>query len=257
MTTAMTLAVTNLSLHLGDSHVLDGVTHPFAAGRVTAILGPNGAGKSSLLRCLDGLEQPTGTVALNGTPMAAMPPRQRARTIGYLAQQAAPHWDIDVATLVALGRHPWRNGNDSIAIHAAMAACDIETLAHRPLSTLSGGERARVLFARVLAGQPRWILADEPLAALDPAHQLRVAGLLRQAARQGAGVVVVLHDLTLAARLADDVLMLRDGRIVAAGPASATLTSPNLSQLFDILFAVDHGDDGGLTIHPLDGLSHP
>lgn len=215
----MTLAARKLSLKPGAKTVLHDIGCAFQPGRVTAILGPNGAGKSSLLRCLAGLERPTGLVTLDTAPLAALSARDRARAIGYLAQQAAVHWNIDVATLVALGRLPWRNADDAGAIASAMAACDVAHFAHRPLSTLSGGERARALFARVLAGQPRWILADEPLAALDPAHQLRVAGLLRSAARRGAGVVVVLHDLNLTARVADDVLMLRDGHVVAAGAA--------------------------------------
>ena len=226
----MSLTAASLSLTLAGIKALDAVSVGFAAGRVTAVLGPNGAGKSSLLSCLAGLRQPdTGVVRLAGIPRPALKPRDLARRVGFLPQSADVHWDIDVATLVGLGRFPWRGrwGEtpvDIAAVAAAMAATDIGHLRCRIVNTLSGGERSRVLLARVLAGTPEWLLADEPLASLDPAHQLDGLDCLRSIAARGAGVVVVLHDLNQAARVADDVLLMRGGRIMAFGASKNVLT---------------------------------
>ncbi|MBK2942522.1 ABC transporter ATP-binding protein, partial [Klebsiella pneumoniae] len=168
-----------------------------------AIVGPNGAGKSSLLLALAGLLQPAaGAVMLDGAPLSGLTPRARAQAIGYLPQSPDIAWDLSVESLVALGRLPWRD-RGTAQIDAALAALDCDALRHRPVSRLSGGERARVLLARVLAGTPHWVLADEPLAALDLAHQIALITHLRACAATGQGVVVVLHDLALALKRAD------------------------------------------------------
>ena len=224
------LAVEALTLTLGGRAVLDGVDARFAAGKVTALLGPNGAGKSTLLACLAGVRSAEcGRVLLNGQPRASLSPRALAQRIGLLPQVADVHWDVDVATLVGLGRYPHRlrwgeTAADRLAVARAMAATDVVQFAQRPVSALSGGERARVLLARVLAGEPEWLLADEPLANLDPAHQHDALDCLRAAARDGAGVVVVLHDLNHAFRIADHVLLLGEGRVIAQGEPAAVLT---------------------------------
>jgi iron complex transport system ATP-binding protein len=158
-----------------------------------------------------------------------MPPRARAQAIGYLPQEFAIAWDVAVEALVALGRLPWRDRGED-AIEAALAALDLSTLRHRPASQLSGGERARVLLARVLAGEPRWILADEPLAALDLAHQVSLVTHLRGCARDGQGVVVVLHDLAIAMNHADRVLVLKDGHLIADGPPQMSLAPDVIAQ---------------------------
>jgi iron complex transport system ATP-binding protein len=246
----MTLSVENLGLMLGGATVLDGVSASFAPGRVTAVLGPNGAGKSSLLGCLAGLHPPgAGAVRLDGIDRAAADPRSLARRIGYLPQTADVHWDIDVATLVGLGRFPHRqrwgtSAADDAAVAAAMAATDVAGLATRTVNTLSGGERGRVLLARVLAGTPDWLLADEPLASLDPAHQLDVLDRLRAIAMAGAGVVVVLHDLNQAARVADDVLLLRGGRMLGFGAADAVLVPETIAATYGVATEITHTSDG-------------
>jgi iron complex transport system ATP-binding protein len=234
------LAVDTLSLKLGQSLVLDRIDACFEPGRITAVLGPNGAGKSSLLACLAGLRQPdAGQVLLDGVPRASWSPRDLARRIGLLPQSADVHWDIDVATLVGLGRYPHRSrwgesAADRAAVQAAMAATDVLQFAHRPVMALSGGERARVLLARVLAGEPEWLLADEPLANLDPAHQLDALDCLREVAARGAGVIVVLHDLNHALRVADTVLLLAAGRVVAHGPPDAVLTPATIAATYNV-----------------------
>jgi iron complex transport system ATP-binding protein len=234
----MALTADHLTVRLGGRPVLDAVSVALRPGRVTVVLGANGAGKSTLLRALAGLIPASeGVAGLDGRDVADLPARERARRIGYLPQDAVVHWNMTVRDLVSLGRLPHRDA-DNAPIQAALQATDTAALADRPVRTLSGGERARVLLARVLAGAPEWLLADEPLASLDPLHQLETLDLLRAAAADGMGVVAVLHDLTQAARVADDVVLLKDGRVLAAGSAEAVLTEANLSKAYGVRVAV-------------------
>lgn len=207
-------------------------------GAITAICGPNGAGKSTLLSCLAGLIAPDrGAVRLDGAALAAMPPRERARAIGYLPQIPEVAWDVSVETLVSLGRLPWKGadkGEAAQGVEQALAALDLEALRARAVLSLSGGERARALFARVLAGQPRWILADEPLANLDLAHAAGLAAKLRDQARAGTGVVLVLHELATAMNHADRVLVLDRGSLVADGPPAQALAAPVIEQVWGV-----------------------
>jgi iron complex transport system ATP-binding protein len=213
---------------------LDGVSAALRPGEITAICGPNGAGKSSLLQCLAGLLAPkSGEVLLGPTPLVAIPARERARAIGYLPQSGEIAWDLSVGNLVALGRLAHDGGGEQ-PVARALAALDLAALATRPVSTLSGGEKARALLARVLAGEPRWILADEPLAALDLGHQLTLITHLRLAARSGAGVVLVLHDLALAMNHADRVLVLDDGRLAADGSPETELDAGLIERVWHV-----------------------
>ena len=213
----MTLAVRSLRL----AGRLEDVSASLRGGKIAAICGPNGAGKSTLVQCLAGvLATDAGEVLLGGAPLPSG--RERARRVGYLPQTGEIAWDLSVAALAGLGRLPHGDRGEA-QVAAALAAVDLTSLADRPVSTLSGGERARALLARVLAGEPEWILADEPLAALDLAHQLTLLGRLRDAARAGAGVVLVLHDLALAMNHSDRVLVLDHGRLVADGAPGEAL----------------------------------
>lgn len=234
MTSDASLAAESLVLLRGGRVVVENLSARLAPGEITAIVGPNGAGKSSLLLGLAGLLAPAaGAVTLAGQSLAACHPRTRAQAIGYLPQSPDIAWDVAVEALVALGRLPWRD-RGTAEIAAALAALDLEALRHRPVSRLSGGERARVLLARVLAGTPRWILADEPLAALDLAHQLALIAHLKTCAAAGQGVVVVLHDLALAMNHADRVLVLRNGCLVAMGPPRDALQPEVIAQTWGV-----------------------
>lgn len=213
---------------------LDRVSAALQPGRITAICGPNGAGKSSLLQCLAGLLRlDGGEASLDGSDLRAMHPCERARAIGYLPQEGEVAWDVAVGSLVALGRLPHGDRGEA-AVSAALQALDLDQLAARPVSRLSGGERARALLARVLAGDPRWILADEPLAALDLAHQLALLAHLRRAAQAGAGVVLVLHDLALAMNHADRVIVLDGGAKAADGAPEEALSAAVIERVWGV-----------------------
>lgn len=227
------LAAQDLSLP-GRLHAVSLALEP---GKVTAICGPNGAGKSSLLACLAGLlgSEP-GSVSLDGAPLSEMVPRQRARAIGYLPQQGEVAWDLSAETLVGLGRLPWDSGQeaDLAAVDAALVSLDLTNLRRRSVSHLSGGELARVLLARVLAGEPRWILADEPLANLDLAHQLALLRQFKRLAGGGVGVCLVLHDLAQAMNHADRVVVLDRGQIVADGSPCDALSEAVIARVWKV-----------------------
>jgi iron complex transport system ATP-binding protein len=233
------LRVADLTFERAGMRILDDLAVEFASGSVTAVLGPNGAGKSTLLGCMAGLLRPSaGTVELDAAPLAALAADERARRIAFLPQVPEISWPVDVATLVGLGRIPHRHrGSDAdneAAVLRAMQATRTTQWSQRTVTTLSGGERARVLLARVLAGESDWILADEPFAGLDPAHQFEAADLLRSLATRGRGVVLTIHDLALAARIADRVVILHRGRIVGDGTPEAALTPTTLREVYGI-----------------------
>lgn len=251
----MSLAARSVSFAHARVPVLGAVSLTLEHGRVAVILGPNGAGKTTLLRLLAGLIAPaSGEVVLDDVPLAAIDRRERARRIGYLPQGARDQWNLHAHEIVALGRLPHRSRfaapgiDDEAAVTTAMARTDTTYFRNRLIAQLSGGERARVHLARVLATEPEWLLADEPLADLDPPQQMRVLGLLAVAARRGCGVVAVLHDLNAAAQIADTVTLLREGQVVAHGPARDILTPAHLEQAYAAPFDVEQRADGRLTI---------
>lgn len=239
MQSGSTLKISSLQFRRGSRVVLDSIDLRLQAGSVTAVLGPNGAGKSTLLSCIAGLlHAERGHVELDGTPLLSIPAMQRARRIAFLPQTPEIAWSVDVQTLVSLGRIPFHgvssDKDDRAAIARAMEKTQVTQWADRIVTTLSGGERARVLLARVLAGESDWILADEPFTGLDPSHQFEAAELLRSIAARGGGVILTIHDLTLAARIADRVVILDSGRIVADGPPQAALTPQILRDVYSI-----------------------
>jgi iron complex transport system ATP-binding protein len=210
-----------------------------ARGTVVALVGPNGAGKSSLLKAIVGLVPCTGTVRTGEQALSASP-RTRARTIAYLPQAPTAHWPMKVRDLVALGRLPHRafgaalQSEDRAAIEAAMHETGITALAERSVDAISGGELARVQLARALAVQAPILLVDEPVAALDPYHQLEIMRLLTDYAARDALVVSVLHDLTLAARFAHRVIVMHEGEVVADGPPQDVLSADTLRRYYRV-----------------------
>jgi iron complex transport system ATP-binding protein len=256
----MGLKAKGVTLRFRRRPVLESVDFTLRPGRLVGLLGANGAGKTTLLRVLAGLLVPdSGLVQFDGQPLKAWPRRHLARRIAYLAQGAPCHWPLTVERLVALGRlphlEPWRGVGqaDWAAVRRAMEETDVFHLAGRTVTTLSGGERMRVLLARVLAGAPSVLLADEPTAALDPAHRIRTMKLLRGLSEAGRSVVVVLHDLTLAARFCDEVAVLSNGRVLASGHASEVFTPANLEAAFHI--RAEFGErDGSPVVVPWEDL---
>lgn len=235
------LSAENLSVRLGDRAVLDSVSAAFAPGLVTAVVGPNGAGKSTLLDCLAALRKPdAGKVTLDGRALHDLPSRERARRIAYLPQKAEIAWAVNGLTFVGLGRTPYvaawgLTAEDRAAVDRAMAVTGVEAFADRVVSTLSGGERARVLIARALAGDPQWLLADEPLAGLDPGHVLDACDLFRRLAdEEGRGVILTLHDLDAALRVADRVIVLAEGQVLADGGAVEALSPEVLKAAYGV-----------------------
>ena len=237
----MTIATRGLSVALGGRRVLDGVDLTLAPGELIGVIGPNGAGKSTLARALLGLVAPSaGTVEIDGEDVANLAPAAIARQVAYLPQGSSLHWPLCVERLVGLGRLPHlgpfsRIGAlDREAISQAMRETDTLNLADRVATELSGGERARVMLARALATGAPALIADEPLASLDPRHQLDIMALLAARARAGALVMVVLHDLSIAARFCQRLVLVDHGRITADGPPSAVLTDELLASVYGI-----------------------
>lgn len=221
----------------GGSLPVDGV---FPAGQMVGLLGPNGAGKSTLLKAMAGCLPHDGVIRVDGRPLTALSRQERARLIGYLPQDHTLHWPLTVRRMVSLGRLPHGEMSETAPeVEQALRETDLLMLAERRVPTLSGGERARAHLARVLAGEPRVLLADEPVAALDPAHQVAVLALLRrQARRLHRAVVVVLHDLSLAARFCDQVVLLDRGQVVVAGPPSQVMADVRLAQVYETDFLI-------------------
>jgi len=215
-------------------------------GELVALLGPNGAGKTTLLRASLGLSKPAeGHVKLDNDEVQTLSPMQRARRVSYLPQIRSLAWPNTVRDVVALGRYSHgaslgrMKANDARAVDAAIDACDIAALSHRKTNTLSGGELARVHCARAFAAQAPLLIADEPVAALDPRHQFRIMDLLKAYVDEGNGALVVLHDIALAAKYADRLIWMKDGEILAQGSPNETLTEDRLAGIYGVKSRVD------------------
>jgi iron complex transport system ATP-binding protein len=243
-----------LSVERRGRVVVDRVDLDLARGEVVAVVGPNGAGKSSLLAALAGdLPPSTGWVQLLGQDLTAIPAGERARRRAVLLQQPVLGHGFRVAEVLAMGREPWPAGEDDDA-HVLDAArrADVVHLLDRPVAALSGGEAARVALARVLAQATPVMLWDEPTAALDIAHQVSVLETARASAALGAGVLVVLHDLSLAAAYADRVLLLVDGRVRAVGPPDEVVRPDVLSEAYGTgLVVLAHPATGRPLVAPM------
>ncbi len=223
----------------GARPALDGVSMEAPAGGCTAVLGPNGSGKSTLLRVLLGTLAPSaGRAEFDERPLAAWSRAELARAVGVVPQGEETAFPISVRGLVAMGRYPhlgpWRREGaaDHRAVEEAMKRCDVAGLAERPLANLSGGERQRARVARALAQEPRALALDEPTAALDVSHEMAIWELLRDLGRAGTTVLVVTHNLNLAARYADRLVLLEQGRVAAAGTPAQVLTRETVERVY-------------------------
>jgi len=229
-------------------------------GECWGIIGPNGAGKSTLLRLLGGLLVPdSGTILLGGRPLATVAMRERAKCIAFLPQQLAGDLHLPTAEVVLMGRYPYRrfglfeDAADRDIARRVMAATGTQHLADRPVSTLSGGEARRVHIAAALAQEPTVLLLDEPTASLDLYHQLSILEIISERAKEdGLLVVVVTHDVNLAARFSTHVLILDEGRCVAAGPPLEAMTTELLESVYDVRLATAKADhDAGRWVIPI------
>ena len=244
------LSARDLSVDLDGRRVLGGLTFGVNAGERVALVGPNGAGKTTLLRAITGLVPYTGHLALDDREVRAWPPRERARAVALVRQQADLAVDFTVAEVVAFGRAPhlgWTEAlreGDRDRVAAALDALDVGDLADRPVTHLSGGEQQRTLLAQALAQDAPLLLLDEPTAHLDVRHQLDLMGRVAALAEAGRTVVAAVHDLELAARFADRLWVLDGGRLGADGPPEAVLTPALLRDVFGVEADVEAGPDG-------------
>jgi iron complex transport system ATP-binding protein len=252
----VTITIEGLHADLGRRPVLSDVTTTLQPGKLIGVIGPNGAGKSTLARAMLGLVPArSGSIHIDGRDVGTISPRDLATTIAYLPQGQTLHWPLSVERLVALGRLPHLGPMSRIGaadrqlIQEAMVRADVSHLAGRTATELSGGERARVMLARALAVGAPAIIADEPLGSLDLGHQLDVMTLLAREAQAGALVVVVLHELNMAARFCDTLLLMHEGRLMVSGTASEVLSRSWLQAVYGIDARLDQSD-AGLTIIP-------
>ncbi|MBT2439457.1 ABC transporter ATP-binding protein [Streptomyces sp. ISL-36] len=257
---AVRLRAERLSLAYGDRTVVHELDLDIPDGSVTAVIGPNGCGKSTLLRSFGRLLRPkSGHVLLDGRPVHTMPTRQVAGLVGLLPQSPEAPEGITVADLVARGRHPHQSwyrrwsSDDEAAVEAALRSTGTYDLAERTLDELSGGQRQRAWIAMALAQNTEVLLLDEPTNHLDLAHQIDVLDLVRELHRDtGRTVVMVLHELSLAARYADRLVAMKDGRIVAQGAPSEVLTEDLLREVFELKARVRYDEEcGALVVVPL------
>jgi iron complex transport system ATP-binding protein len=251
---ASLLDVSGIEVRIGGRTLVSDVALTVARGEVVGLVGPNGAGKSTLLRAISGVQPSDGTVTLEGRPAAQFDRREFARTVAVVQQLSEAPPSMRVRNLVLLGRHPhigWfehESARDHQIARLAMTRAGCLEFADREIATLSGGERRRAFIARGLAQEPALMLLDEPTANLDTGAQAEVCELLRELAADGVGVLVVLHDLTLAAAYCDRVVLLAGGRVLDSGPPSEVITAEQVSLMYGSGVTVLHHPDHGRPI---------
>lgn len=239
MSTAL-LETRDLGVDLSGRTIVNNVHVQVVPGELVGLVGPNGAGKSTLVRLLEGLQRPTrGSILLQGQPIHRIPRRERSRLIGYVPQDTRIDFPLSVEQVVLLGRHAHRSGLvvDSAHDYALAAALERVGLLHlrdRAVSSLSGGERQLVMLARAICGEPKLLLLDEPVSALDLRHPLHALAITRDVIGDGAGGIAVLHDLNLAARFCDRILVMQGGMVRAEGEPSMVLAPSLLRDAYGV-----------------------
>ncbi len=252
-TTGPLFALDDVAFALPERTLLGPLSLTLPAKRVVGLIGHNGSGKSTLVKLLARQQQPSaGPVRFAGRPLPKWGDRDFARKVGYLPQQTPPATGMLVKELVALGRYPWHgalgrfSATDREKVAEAMALTDVEIFADRLVDTLSGGERQRAWLAMLVAQDTECLLLDEPISALDVAHQVEVLALVRRLAHErGLAVIVVLHDVNMAARFCDEIVALRGGRLLARGTPDAIMTPPQLETIYGIAMGVMRHPDTG------------
>ena len=237
----MKLEAMGITVKVGDAVLVSNASLSVNPGELVGLVGPNGAGKTTLLKAIVGVRRHDGgAVVIDGRPIDEFSANERARRLAFLPQERRIEWRLPSRDVVMLGRHPHRSSfggpsaADRSAVGDALAKVDAMSIQHRPAAVLSAGEKARILLARALAVQAPIFLADEPIAALDPYHQLHVMEVLREEARAGRGVLVVLHDLMLASRFMDRLVLMHEGRIIAGGKPAEVLSDERLRTVYRI-----------------------
>ncbi len=224
--------------HLTVAQRLKAVSLELQRGELLGLIGANGAGKSTLLHAIAGLLSATGNITIEGRAADSIPPHERARIVGIQPQAINSAWSLTVRDIVALGRMPWGD-EDETAIERAIERAGVVAFRDRNIDHLSGGERARVWLARVLAGEPEVLLVDEPIASLDLHYQLAVMEVLKNYSREQRGVIVAIHDLSLAARFCDRLCLLDKGGMIAIGTPAEVLTEALLSAAYGVPVDID------------------
>jgi iron complex transport system ATP-binding protein len=257
------IRVRGLTVRLGGAIIVDGVDLDVASGEWVTVIGPNGAGKSTLLRAVAGVLPSVGSITLSGTPIARLPRRERARTVATVAQAPTVPPGMVVLDYVLLGRTPYiaplgrESASDLSAVDDVLEALQLRRFAGRRLDTLSGGELQRVFLARALAQGATLLLLDEPTSALDIGHQQEVLELVDELRRtRGLTVLATMHDLTTAGEYADKMVLLADGRVVAAGTPAEVLTEELLAEHYRVRVTVMRGAHGPLVV-PVRAPSRP
>lgn len=246
-----TLEASSVAVVREARRILDGASVSFSEPGLTAVIGPNGAGKSTLLAVLAGLVKPeVGAVLLDGAPIAAFEKRALARRRAYLPQNARCEWPISVERVVALGLTPSLPPFGALApedrerVNAMLESADLMPMREQTCTTLSGGELARAMLARAMVGDPELLIADEPIAGLDPRHAIDAMARLRAHADKGRMVIVALHDLSLAAAYADRMIAMKAARIAADGAPAHVIVPDILREVFDANAAIARDADG-------------
>jgi iron complex transport system ATP-binding protein len=234
------LEIVDLSFHYGRVQILQGIAARVRKGRVLCIAGPNGAGKTTLIRCLTGISKPSGgRIVIDGGEVLRMTRRELATRVGYVPQHRPAGFPMTVFETVLMGRRPhiaWRPSQRDLRLTAdVLRELNLDDLAMRDLDRLSGGQAQKVMLARALAQDPSFLVLDEPTSSLDLCHQLEVMEMVRAVVGSGRmGAVVAMHDLNLAARFADEIMLLKEGKVFALGEPSALIGPENIREVYRV-----------------------